>query len=72
MKAAAHPKQHCELGVRLNGRKQWISIRGWDKSAQSCSSGRRPGGTDGGRHELAELGAFVVVNWDQPGSGKSG
>jgi len=61
--------------VELNGRKQWISIRGWDKTAPVLlflAGG--PGGTQMAavRHELAELEKhFVVVNWDQPGSGKS-
>ena len=61
--------------LELNGRKQWISIRGWDKSAPVLlflAGG--PGGTQMAavRHELAELEKhFVVVNWDQPGSGKS-
>ncbi len=61
--------------VELNGRKQWISLRGWDKNAPVLlflAGG--PGGTQMAavRHELAELEKhFVVVNWDQPGSGKS-
>jgi pimeloyl-ACP methyl ester carboxylesterase len=61
--------------LELNGRKQWISIRGWDKNAPVLlflAGG--PGGTQiaAVRHELAELEKhFVVVNWDQPGSGKS-
>jgi len=61
--------------LKLNGRKQWISLRGWDKNAPVLlflAGG--PGGTQMGavRHELAELEKhFVVVNWDQPGSGKS-
>jgi len=61
--------------IELNSRKQWISLRGWDKNAPVLlflAGG--PGGTQMAavRHELAELEKhFVVVNWDQPGSGKS-
>ncbi|NMA01728.1 MAG: alpha/beta hydrolase [Clostridia bacterium] len=61
--------------LELNGREQWISLRGWDKNAPVLlflAGG--PGGTQMAavRHELAELEKhFVVVNWDQPGSGKS-
>ena len=61
--------------LELNGRKQWISLRGWNKNAPVLlflAGG--PGGTQMAavRHELAELEKhFVVVNWDQPGSGKS-
>jgi hypothetical protein len=44
------------------------------EQASAALSGRRSGGTQMAavRHELAELEKhFVVVNWDQPGSGKS-
>lgn len=63
------------IEIELNGRKQWISIRGWDKNAPVLlflAGG--PGGSQiaAVRHELAELEKhFVIVNWDQPGSGKS-
>ena len=63
------------IELELNGRKQWISLRGWDKNAPVLlflAGG--PGGTQlaAVRYELAELEKhFVVVNWDQPGSGKS-
>ena len=52
--------------IELNGREQWISIRGWDKDAPVLlflAGG--PGGTQMAavRHELAELEKyFVVVN----------
>jgi predicted alpha/beta-fold hydrolase len=61
--------------LELNGRKQWISLRGWDKNSPVLlflAGG--PGGSQMAavRHELEELEKhFVVVNWDQPGSGKS-
>lgn len=61
--------------VTLNGHKEWISIRGVNKDAPVLlflAGG--PGGTQMAavRYELAELEKhFVVVNWDQPGSGKS-
>ena len=61
--------------LEFNGRKQWISLRGWDKNAPVLlflAGG--PGGTQMAavRHELEEFEKhFVVVNWDQPGSGKS-
>lgn len=61
--------------IELNGHKEWISIRGNDKDLPVLlflAGG--PGGTQmaATRYELAELEKhFVVVNWDQPGSGKS-
>lgn len=61
--------------IELNGRKQWVSIRGLDKSKPILlflAGG--PGGTQMAavRHELGELEKhFIVVGWDQPGSGKS-
>lgn len=61
--------------LKLNGKKQWVSIRGWDKSKPVLlflAGG--PGGSQmvAVRNELKELEKhFVVVNWDQPGSGKS-
>lgn len=61
--------------LTFNGRKQWISIRGWNKNNPVLlflAGG--PGGTQMAavRYELAELEKhFIVVNWDQPGSGKS-
>jgi len=61
--------------VTLNGRKEWISIRGDDVNNPVLLF--LAGGTGGSqmaavRHDLSELEKhFVVVNWDQPGSGKS-
>lgn len=61
--------------VELNGRSEWITLRGNDKNAPILlflAGG--PGGTQmaATRYELTELEKyFVVVNWDQPGSGKS-
>lgn len=63
------------IPLRLNGRTQWISIRGVDQNKPVLlflAGG--PGGTQlaAVRHELGELEKhFVVVGWDQPGSGKS-
>jgi pimeloyl-ACP methyl ester carboxylesterase len=63
------------IALELNGRKQWISLRGRDKTAPvMLFLAGGPGGTQMAavRYELAELeNHFVVVNWDQPGSGKS-
>jgi pimeloyl-ACP methyl ester carboxylesterase len=61
--------------VELNGHHEWISIRG-----KSCHNpvllflAGGPGGSQmaATRNELSGLEEnFVVVNWDQPGSGKS-
>lgn len=61
--------------VKLNGRKQWISIRGYDRrNPVLLFLAGGPGGTQlaAVRHELAGLEKhFVVVGWDQPGAGKS-
>lgn len=61
--------------VSLNGREEWISIRGNDAgSPVLLFLAGGPGGsqTAAVRHELAELEQyFVVVNWEQAGSGKS-
>lgn len=65
----------CLLEVELNGRREWISIRGNEASAPVLlflAGG--PGGTDlvSTRRSLGELERhFVVVGWDQPGAGKS-
>lgn len=61
--------------VEINGRNEWITLRGQDttKPVLLFLAGG-PGGTQMGavRQELKELEKhFVVVNWDQPGSGKS-
>ncbi|KAA3643834.1 MAG: alpha/beta hydrolase [Chloroflexi bacterium] len=61
--------------VTLNESQQWISIRG--KSEDNPVLLFLAGGPGGSqlataRHSLSELEEhFVVVNWDQPGSGKS-
>jgi pimeloyl-ACP methyl ester carboxylesterase len=61
--------------VELNGSKQWISIRGRDvnKPVLLFLAGG-PGGSQlvTERRALSELeNYFVVVNWEQPGAGKS-
>lgn len=61
--------------IEINGHKEWISLRGKNENAPILlflAGG--PGGTQmaATRYELADLEEnFVVVNWDQPGSGKS-
>jgi len=61
--------------VELNGSQQWISIRGQDvdKPVLLFLAGG-PGGSDlaAARYTLGGLEEhFVVVNWEQPGAGKS-
>lgn len=61
--------------IDVNGSKQWITIRGdsTDKPVLLFLAGG-PGGSQlaATRIELRELEKhFIVVNWDQPGSGKS-
>ncbi len=61
--------------ITLNGSQQWVSIRGQDtnKPLLLFLAGG-PGGTQLGtaRFALGGLEAhFVVVNWEQPGAGKS-
>ncbi len=61
--------------VDLNGHNEWITLRAQDatKPVLLFLAGG-PGGTQMGavRQQLSELEKhFVVVNWDQPGSGKS-
>lgn len=61
--------------VEINGEKQWITIRGHDtdKPVLLFLAGG-PGGTQlaATRKVLGQLEEhFVVVNWDQPGAGKS-
>jgi len=61
--------------IDINGSKQWITIRGnsIDKPILLFLAGG-PGGSQlaATRNELKELEKhFIVVNWDQPGSGKS-
>lgn len=61
--------------VNLNGSDQWLSIRGQDtKAPVLLFLAGGPGGSQlaTARYALGELEKyFVVVNWDQPGSGKS-
>lgn len=70
------PGSIAELtAVELNGRKQWLTIRGHDveKPVLLFLAGG-PGGSQlaASRKNLAALEEhFVVVNWDQPGAGKS-
>jgi pimeloyl-ACP methyl ester carboxylesterase len=61
--------------VELNGRREWITIRSYDqeKPVLLFLAGG-PGGSQlaATRKRLGELEKdFVVVNWDQPGAGKS-
>ncbi len=61
--------------VELNGSQQWVSIRGHDvtKPVLLFLAGG-PGGSQlvTARRALGELEEyFIVVNWEQPGSGKS-
>ncbi|UZT81790.1 alpha/beta fold hydrolase [Caproicibacterium sp. BJN0003] len=61
--------------VELNGHQEWISIRGKDcHNPVLLFLAGGPGGSQmaATRNELSGLEEnFVVVNWDQPGSGKS-
>lgn len=61
--------------VTLNGRKEWISIRGRDsRNPILLFLAGGPGGSQlaAVRHDLSRLEEhFVVVGWEQPGSGKS-
>lgn len=61
--------------VELNDRRQWISLRGENReNPVLLFLAGGPGGTQMAavRHALSALEEdFVVVNWDQPGAGKS-
>jgi len=61
--------------VKLGGSNQWITIRGKDsRNPVLLFLAGGPGGSQmvAERRALAELeDRFVVVNWDQPGAGKS-
>ncbi len=63
------------ISININRHREWISIRGYDTSKPILlflAGG--PGGTQmaAQRYNLPELEKhFVVVNWDQPGAGKS-
>ena len=61
--------------VELNGRSEWISIRGENvENPLLLFLAGGPGGSQMAavRYELTELEKhFIVVNWDHPGSGKS-
>jgi pimeloyl-ACP methyl ester carboxylesterase len=61
--------------VDLNGSQQWISIRGQDtRQPVLLFLAGGPGGTQlaATRKRLGALeGHFVVINWEQPGAGKS-
>ena len=76
MLMAASAGQHCHpRKVTLNGSQQWVSIRGKDitKPVLLFLAGG-PGGSQLATARFALGGLeehFVVVNWEQPGSGKS-
>ncbi len=63
------------IEIEVNGRKEWVSIRGNDlNNPILLFLAGGPGGTQLGavRRNLGELEEeFIVANWEQPGSGKS-